>query len=95
VTDQIVDFSDVGDASSAPDGSTPNRRGRPRSPETIARDDQVVRLLETGPKTKAQLVTELGIPPQRVYLSLWRLRRQGHVERVVSGADRHTWRLRA
>jgi predicted Rossmann fold nucleotide-binding protein DprA/Smf involved in DNA uptake len=92
LTDPVIDFSDA-PGSSATDAPTepPRRRGRPRSPETIERDEQVLTALRAGPLTKAQLVEKLGLPPQRVYLSLWRLRREERVVRDSGGQTRHLW----
>lgn len=72
----------------------PTRRGRPRSQETITRDDAVVAALrEGGAKTRAQLTDELGVESSLVYLALWRLSRAGRVEKIVDGETRHAWRL--
>lgn len=88
MTEPIMSFSDAPNDEPEP----PRRRGRPRSPETIRRDELVLNALrEVGPQTKEQLVAKLDLRPQLVYLSLWRLRRQGQVERTSAGADRHTW----
>lgn len=88
MTEPVMDFSD--DPSAAP-----RRRGRPRSPETIERDKQVLALLQqNGPQTKEQLVEALGNPkPTHVYLSLWRLAKEKRVERASDGASRHTWQV--
>jgi predicted Rossmann fold nucleotide-binding protein DprA/Smf involved in DNA uptake len=90
LTDPIIDFSD---APRPTDPDAPRRRGRPRSPDAVGRDEQVLTALVAGPRTKAQLVEELGLPPQRVYLSLWRLRREGRVVRESGGVERHSWRV--
>lgn len=78
-------------AEPTPEEST--RRGRPRSQETLSRDESVVAALQTGSRTKEQLADELGIGPNLVYLSLWRLRRAGRVEKITDGDVRHSWRL--
>lgn len=89
----IVDFSDApGGAPAAPE--PPRRRGRPRSPETIERDERVLSALRAGGQlTKEQLVTELGLAPNMIYLSLWRLRREGRVVRESTTSERHVWRV--
>jgi hypothetical protein len=70
-----MDFSDVPDGA---DESTPRRRGRPRAPETIDRDERVA----------------LGsVKPTHVYLSLWRLAKEKRVERASDGTSRHTWQV--
>lgn len=91
--DPVMDFSDAPDAVPPP-ATAPRRRGRPRSPETIQRDEQVLKLLTTGgPQTREHLVEQLdGMKPSLVYLALWRLRREGRVERVGDGGERHVWR---
>lgn len=86
-----MDFSDGPNAPSAEVPSAPRRRGRPRSQETLVRDAQVLKALGEGPRTKEQLVDELGIAPQLVYLSLWRLKRDQRVEKTSDGVARHTW----
>ena len=58
------------------------RRGRPRPPEVEARDLRVVELLTEGPKTRNQLTEVLGVKPGIAYLSIYRLRREGRVEKV-------------
>lgn len=84
-----MEFSD----DPAQDGvKTTPRRGRPRSQETINRDDAVLNALRNGPLTKEQLVQQLGLKDTHVYLSLWRLRRDGKVEKVSDPDARHLWR---
>lgn len=90
MTDPIVDFSD------RPTHDAPRRRGRPRSPDTIDRDRRVVNVLTSrGAQTKDQLVAEIGLKPSLVYLALWRLKREGRVERTSGGGERYVWRLTA
>lgn len=78
-----------------PAESASRRRGRPRSPETIQRDERVFTLLrDNGPQSKEQLVEALGnVKPTHVYLSLWRLAKENRVERAADGATRHVWRV--
>jgi predicted Rossmann fold nucleotide-binding protein DprA/Smf involved in DNA uptake len=78
-----------------PARETPTRRGRPRAQETIQRDEVVLKALGAGPRTKEQLTQELGLKDTHVYLSLWRLRRDGHVERFSDADQRHLWRVTA
>lgn len=86
----IVDFSDV----PQPTPEAPRRRGRPRSPQTVERDERVLAALRVGDQlTKAQLVADLDLSPNMVYLSLWRLRREGRVVRESTASERHVWRL--
>jgi predicted Rossmann fold nucleotide-binding protein DprA/Smf involved in DNA uptake len=91
--DHVVDFSDVPNDGTSDGNEAPARRGRPRAQETISRDEKVLVALTNEPKTKNVLVEELGMKPSAVYLSLYRLRRDGHVEKVNEhGVDRHLWR---
>lgn len=66
------------------------RRGRPRPQNTIERDETVYRVLREfdGPVTRNQLAEKLSMQSSHVYLSLIRLRRDGHVQR---GATNGTW----
>lgn len=58
------------------------RRGRPRDQGVIERDQRVFDALSSGePKTKSQLAEELGLGPNTVYLSLWRLHKDERVTR--------------
>lgn len=58
------------------------RRGRPRDPGVIKRDQRVFDALGDGePKTKSQLAEQLGLEPNTVYLSLWRLHKDERVTR--------------
>jgi len=73
-----------------------NRRGRPRSQETLARDEAVVEALRAGgPKTREQLAEELNTPKSLVYLALWRLSHVDppRVEKVADTGLQHAWRL--
>jgi predicted Rossmann fold nucleotide-binding protein DprA/Smf involved in DNA uptake len=92
VTDPVMNFSDDPNADGVHEEQTA-RRGRPRSPETIQRDQSVLKALTNGPRTKEQLVEELKLKDTHVYLSLWRLRRDGEVERYSEGDTRHLWRV--
>jgi site-specific DNA-cytosine methylase len=66
-----------------------SRRGRPRSVDTIQRDELIFEALET-PATREQLVERTGHTKSEVYLSLHRLRNSGRVERArAHGA--HMW----
>lgn len=70
------------------------RRGRPRSQETLARDEQVLKLLSDGqPRSRRQIADEIGVEEQSiVYLSLYRLRRDGRIQRVSdSNGARFAW----
>lgn len=88
MSEPIQDFSGPD-----PVPASPPRRGRPRSPETIDRDAKVLKLLTEAPRTREQLVEELNLKPQLVYLCLWRLKREGIVERTSDASTRHIWRI--
>lgn len=75
-----------------PTPTSPNRRGRPRSQDTLARDERVKEVLGEGAMTREQLAERLGDKPSLVYLALWRLNRQGAVEKTSDGS-RHSWQL--
>lgn len=93
--DYAVEFTDAvpAPASAAEDNSTVEangngRRGRPRDPGVIERDERVLGALSTTEaKTKSQLAGELGLEPNIVYLSLWRLNKAGLVQR-----EQRAWR---
>lgn len=84
-----MDFT--GDSTEPPS----RRRGRPRSAETIQRDERVLaQLRDAGPQSREQLVEALGdVKSTHVYLSLWRLAKEHRVERTADGARRHVWRV--
>lgn len=88
MSEPIQDFSGPD-----PVPASPPRRGRPRSPETIDRDAKVMKLLVEAPRTREQLVEALSLRPQLVYLSLWRLKREGQIERTSDATTRHIWRV--
>lgn len=55
-------------------------RGRPRPPETIARDEAVLALLRSrGALSRNRIAEELGEEKVKVWLALDRLRRDGLV----------------
>lgn len=78
-----VETTDEATASTESQEASGNlRRGRPRDPGVIERDSRVYEALESGePKTKSQLAEELSLAPNTVYLSLWRLHKDGRVAR--------------
>lgn len=88
-----MEFSDTPEAVAAPEEAV-RRRGRPRSQETLERDIRVLTALGKETKSKDQLVEELDLKPELVYLSLWRLKRDERVERVNDTGVRHAWRAR-
>jgi len=76
-------------AADAGEGGAESRRGRPRSADTIARDDKIWAAL-TSPMTREQIVANTGVAANEVYLSLYRLKRDGRIQRERAGAQ-HVW----
>lgn len=78
------------------DVATEPRRGRPRSQDTITRDEQVLAAFPEGDGTitRGQLAEATGLPENSVYLSLHRLKRDGRIQRErTNGA--HVWKRAA
>ncbi len=85
----VSDSQSSGGDASAEEAS--GRRGRPRDPGVIERDERVLGVLSTEEaKTKSQIAGELGLEPNVVYLSLWRLNKAGLVTR-----EQRAWRQTA
>jgi site-specific DNA-cytosine methylase len=57
-------------------------KGRPRSADTVERDQRVFDALAAAGMSRVELAAQLGVAPNLVYLSLWRLKRDSRVERV-------------
>lgn len=58
-------------------------RGRPRPNETVERDKQVLTHLQgAGAQSRAQIAEATGLDGKQVYLSLYRLHRDGLIQRV-------------
>jgi hypothetical protein len=74
------------------------RRGRPRPEETIRRDEQALEVIRAqgGTTTRNRLKDALGdnVKLSQAYLTLWRLRAQGKLERVREGTE-HVWKLKS
>lgn len=71
--------------------ATAGRRGRPRDPGVMERDERVLSVLSSSEaKTKSEIAAELGLEPKVVYLSLWRLNKAGLVTR-----EQRAWRQTA
>jgi hypothetical protein len=64
---------------------TTARRGRPRSTETIQRDERIYQLLADGARPRGQLAQETGLTADLVALALGRLRRDGRVRQCLQG----------
>lgn len=80
------------DATEATEATETTRRGRPRPQATLDRDAQVLGAIQSteGPVTRDKLVEATGMPANQVYLSLYRLRRDGAIVRGREGGA-HTW----
>lgn len=67
-------------------------RGRPKSADVKERDERVYDALVVEPsQTRAQLEEKLGLTGNDAYMSLFRLRTAGRVERIRQGGN-HSWR---
>lgn len=94
--ENVENVENTENASEAPTTDAPRRgRGRPRTRETMDRDEAVIKALESGPKSREQLATELNQPASLVYLALWRLshRNPPVVAKSTDGGVRHAWHL--
>lgn len=58
------------------------KRGRPRPQEVIDRDEKVYEAIPADGATRDEIADETGYELSEVYLSLFRLKRDGWVERV-------------
>jgi predicted Rossmann fold nucleotide-binding protein DprA/Smf involved in DNA uptake len=70
--------------------ATTARRGRPRPQATIERDMGVLEKIADSGSTREELVQSTGLAAPQVYLSLYRLRQDGKVERNREGSS-HKW----
>lgn len=70
------------------------RRGRPRPPENIERDEQVYSLLKRqGPLTRNEVAERLGLTVSLTYLALDRLRRDGRIRRCLKADSSSVWSI--
>lgn len=67
------------------------RKGRPRSPETIARDNAIMQLLKTGPKTRNALAASLGISKSLTSIAINRLKDAQMIKRCVGDEGEPLW----
>lgn len=68
------------------------RRGRPRPPENIERDELVYDLLtRSGPLTRNEIADHLGLTVSLTYLALDRLRRDGRIRRCLKADSSSVW----
>jgi predicted Rossmann fold nucleotide-binding protein DprA/Smf involved in DNA uptake len=80
-------------AAKATETEETKQRGRPRPDEVIARDDAVLNAVTDEPKSTQDLVEATSLARNLVYLSLFRLRRDGRVQRAKdeAGAQTRHW----
>ena len=72
--------------------SETNRRGRPRSQETIDRDAAILELLRNdGPLSRRDIAQRLKIVWSQAYLALERLRNQGKVKTCGGSSRAMVW----
>ena len=77
----VVDAVD-GEAVATETTDETKSKGRPRSDETLARDEKAFEALAGDGKTKEELAEAMGVTPNFAYLSLWRLNRDGKIQKV-------------
>ncbi len=90
--------SETTEAENSTTQSTP-RAGRPRPSDVSERDERVFEYLGSArdadgnlvAKTKAQISSDLGMEPKLVYLSLFRLSRDGRIHRGGPNGTSHAW----
>jgi predicted Rossmann fold nucleotide-binding protein DprA/Smf involved in DNA uptake len=70
-----------------PDASTATR-GRPRPASTIERDERVYAVITAEGASKKDIVAAVDLPGNEVYLSLYRLQRDGKIKREGSNWKR-------
>jgi Sugar-specific transcriptional regulator TrmB len=85
----VTDVQTVEPTETPAEGTGTTRRGRPRPQIVIDRDEQVFQAL-TDPMTRAQLATASGVPENKVYLSMFRLRDAGRIKRERQSGN-HVW----
>jgi len=73
-----------------PQEQAQTRAGRPRPEATVAQDAQVLQLIEASVDengqpagiTRKALEEQTGLPGNKVYLSIWRLKTAGSIHKV-------------
>ena len=72
---------------------TARRPGRPRSPEVIARDEQVYRLIAKGTASRSALAAATGHDRDAGYLSCTRLQAQGRIRPCLGANGAAVWAI--
>lgn len=70
---------------------TARRPGRPRSPEVIARDEHIYRLIAEGTASRSALAAATGHDRDAVYLSCKRLQNQGRIRPCLGANGAAVW----
>lgn len=70
---------------------TARRPGRPRSPEVIARDEQVYRLIAAGTASRSDLATATGLDRPTIALSVRRLKKAGRIRPCLGANGAAVW----
>lgn len=78
-------------AESTSDAPSSRGRGRGRPNDVVERDAKVLAAVTAEGITREAIAAAIGIDTVRVYQSLWRLRRDGLVERAREGRG-HSWK---
>jgi hypothetical protein len=72
---------------------TARRPGRPRSPEVIARDETIYRLITEGVASRSALAAATGHDRDAVYLSCKRLENQGRIRKCLGDNGAPVWSI--
>lgn len=70
---------------------TARRPGRPRSPEVIARDEQVYRLIADGVSSRSELAEATGLDRPTVAGSCHRLHKAGRIRPCLGANGAAVW----
>lgn len=70
---------------------TAPRIGRPRSPEVIARDEQVYRLIAEGTNSRSELAAATALDRPTVALSVRRLKKAGRIRPCLGSNGATVW----
>ena len=71
--------------------TTARRPGRPRSPEVIARDENIYQLIANGTASRSALAAAAGHDRDAVYLSCKRLQNQGRIRQCLGTNGTVIW----
>jgi site-specific DNA-cytosine methylase len=73
--------------------TTPARRGRPRPDDVIKRDEQIFNALTDEGMTRPEVAAAVpDVEESLIYISLYRLRRDGRADRVHVAGRGHVWK---